>query len=491
MKIKGIKKCYSMKNVREVAVRSGLDFSIRRYVALMIVFLSGLLLAGLLYRLELWYIVLVEVVGAAAIPPLIMYYYMQRCESKRFNDVDIYLHQMAYSFQRYPKINVALSDTIKVLTGNMRNVVGKAITELECSENDRVYYEALTIIEDAFPCPRIKTLHKFLISIEERGGNYYNSLEVLINDYDRWVKRVYKYQKDISQVKKNSVIGIILGGCLSTASLLISSILGNSSGIDMNITHDGLYQAVSTIFIILNILYFLIIQVQCNKDWLDSERTEEKVMRDFKLVFGESLRAVKMFSLCLGIGGIFLSVVLAFGVHIMVGVIGLVVTLYLVTVPAINKKQAFNRLKEDVYIAFSEWLRDVVINLYEMPLQSAIEGTYESCPAVMKQALGQFIYDIEESPTDVRPYYTFMNEYGILDISSTVKTLYSVSELESDNTDRLLNSLIRRNYEMVDKHEELSNADSISVLKFSEYIPMIFVALKLGADMLLIISNYL
>ena len=83
MKIKGIKKCYSMKNVREVAVRSGLDFSIRRYVALMIVFLSGLLLAGLLYRLELWYIVLVEVVGAAAIPPLIMYYYMQRCESKR------------------------------------------------------------------------------------------------------------------------------------------------------------------------------------------------------------------------------------------------------------------------------------------------------------------------------------------------------------------------------------------------------------------------
>ena len=63
--------------------------------------------------------------------------------------------------------------------------------------------------------------------------------------------------------------------------------------------------------------------------------------------------------------------------------------------------------------------------------------------------------------------------------------------MESENADKMLNELIRRNYEMVDKHEKISNQDTISIMKFSEYIPMIFVAIKLAMDMLLIISNYL
>ncbi len=487
----GIKKFYSVKNIKALANESGMFFSMKRYVLLLIVFLLSLLFISLVYRLQIGYILIIELVGMCAIPPLVLYYYMQRCENKRFNDVDVYLHQMAYSFQRYPKINVALTDTVKVLSGHMCNVVNKAIMELECSETDKVYYDALAIIEAEYACPRIETLHRFLISIEERGGSYYSSLEVLINDYDRWVKRVYKYQKDISQVKRNSVIGIILGGCLSTASLLISSILGNSSGIQMNITQDGMYQAVSTVFIILNILYFLVIQVQCNKDWLNSERTQEVVMKDYDLVFGKQTYAVKVFGFCVLVLGMVLSCIMACTMHILVGIAGVIISAYLWMVPRINRKQAMSRLKEDVYVVFSEWLRDVVINLYEMPLQAAIEATYEASPLLLKKSLGEFIYEIEENPSDVRPYYSFMSEYGILDVSSTVKTLYSVSELETENTDRLLNSLIKRNYEMVDKHEEISNADSISVMKFSEYIPMIFVSLKLGADMLLLISNYL
>ncbi len=486
-----IKQYYSIKAIRKVAIKSGTELSLKQYIVWLIVYITGLLCISLLYRLKPVYILIVLIIGGATVPPLLLYRYMQRCESKRFNDVDIYLHQMAYSFQRYPKINVALKDTQKVLTGAMGEVVDKAIRELEYSDADSVYKEALAIIEDAYPCPRIETLHRFLISIEERGGKYYNSLQVLIDDYDRWVKRVYKYQKDINQVKKNSVIGIVLGGCLSTASLLISAILGNSSGIQMNITHDGLYQAVSAIFIVFNILYFLLIQVQCNKDWLDNERTNEVVAKDYKLVFKDNTYPVKIFLKITGTVGLVLTILLSVFVNIFAGVFCLLITVYLVMVPSINKKQAYIRLKEDVYVAFSEWLRDVVINLYEMPLQAAIEGTYDNCPYVMKEQLGEFILALEQNPSDVRPFYTFMKEYGILDITSTVKTLYSLSELETQNSDKLLNTLISRNYEMVDKHEEISNADNISILKFSEYIPMIFVSLKLGADMLLIITNYL
>ncbi len=44
---------------------------------------------------------------------------------------------------------------------------------------------------------------------------------------------------------------------------------------------------------------------------------------------------------------------------------------------------------------------------------------------------------------------------------------------------------------MIDKHEEVKNQNSISMMQFAEYIPMIFVSLKISVDMLLVIMNYL
>ena len=70
--------------------------------------------------------------------------------------------------------------------------------------------DTLKIIEDEYNCPRIKTLHKLIVDIEQRGGKYYRSLEILLDDFNCWVKRVYKYQDDIKQIKRNSFIGIIL-----------------------------------------------------------------------------------------------------------------------------------------------------------------------------------------------------------------------------------------------------------------------------------------
>ena len=165
--------------------------------------------------------------------------------------------------------------------------------------------------------------------------------------------------------------------------------------------------------------------------------------------------------------------------------------LYIISVPYFNRQKAFKRLQEDVYIAFSGWLRDVVIRLQDAPLQAAVNETYSDCPAVMKESLGKFIYELDENPSSVKPYYSFMNEFEILDICSTVRTLYSVSELPSDDIDEMMNTIIKRNNELVDKHEEIKNQSNISAMKFAEYIPMIFVSIKIAADMLLVITSYL
>lgn len=456
-----------------------------------VVLIIVLILVCMWYHMQPIYTLIILIAAISALPLLIMSYYSQKQDSKRFNDIDVYLHQMAYSFQRNPKINIALSDTKKVVSTDMQRVIGKAQHRLEYGDSTSLYEEALEIIADSYNCPRIRTLHKFLISIEEKGGNYYNSLKILTEDFDRWVRAVYKYQQEIQHIKTNSFFGVIISLALASASILISSILQGTAQVSMDITNDLLYQVVSLVFIILNMIYCGYVFVQYGKNWINIERGEDKIIKDYNMVFNSQDKSLKYFRTAVVIAGTVAAVIIYLNFNRAAGVVTAIIANYLAAVPAVNRKNAFSRLKQDVYISFSEWLRDVTINLQNEPLQTAIENTYENCPAILKNSLGRFIYELEENPTDIMPYYNFMNEFEIMDISSTVKTLYSVYEMDSENSDIVLNELIKRNYEIVDKHEELDNRDKLSLLRFAEYIPMMFVSLKMSADMLLIIINYL
>ena len=51
---------------------------------------------------------------------------------------------------------------------------------------------------------------------------------------------------------------------------------------------------------------------------------------------------------------------------------------------------------------------------------------------------------------------------------STVRTLYSVSELDEKGIDETISTLIQRNNELINKQTELDYKDRISVLKFME-----------------------
>ena len=120
------------------------------------------------YKMNLLYITLVILLGLFCLPILLFHIYLQKKENIRFNDVDIYIHQMSYSFQRSPKIVTALKDVSKIVSGKMKQVVDKAIYEIEIDKSSDIFQKALGIIEKEYDCQRVKTLHRFLISIEEK-----------------------------------------------------------------------------------------------------------------------------------------------------------------------------------------------------------------------------------------------------------------------------------------------------------------------------------
>jgi hypothetical protein len=362
---------------------------------------------------------------------------------------------------------------------------------MESDDSPQIYREALSIIEREYPCDRIYTLHRFLISIEERGGEYSQPLSILLEDFDRWVRRVYKYQEDMKHVKINSSIGIIISCVLASMSVMISAMLGDTADISMDITHLNTYQVETLCYMIFNVIYFVYVLVHYSRDWITPVRDDEKIMKDYGVAFSRQSKALNIARWVI----LAVMVILAFCAYELFGVVSactaVIFGLVMYFMPMINRKRAMERLKDDVYAGFSEWLREVAVNLSHAPLQAAIQESYATCPAVIKPSLSRFIFELDENPTDVTPYYTFLKEFRILDISSTVKTLYSITENETQNMSEVIGNLISRKYELVDKHESLKNQNDISVLRFAEYIPLLIVSVKIGTDMLLVISNYL
>ena len=425
----------------------GYSYSKKRYL-ISIGFLFMLVGAGsILFQLRIQSILLVALVGFLCLPAVTKAQYYVRFQQRRFMEVDVYIHQMTYSFQKTPKISIALEDTYKISDGRLHQIVGLAIDELKYGVSQWVYTDALSIIEEEYKCERIAALHSFMVNVEQKGGRYHNSINVLLVDIDRWVKRTYRLWEEIRKVKRDTAVGIFISILLAAASILIGWILKSTSAVNMDISKEVLYQVTSGVFLVLSLLFYCYTQVHYKSDWLSATRTDKQTEYDLK-IFRSKKKGI----------------------------------LY---------KGAAKRIEEDLYSGFPLWLRNIALDLQGKTLQAAIRDSYDSCPCVMKGSLGEFIEALEADPSDVTPYYDFLGEFKVPDISASVRTLYGLSELDYSNMDGTINTLIARNYELVDKHESLRQTDRLSVMKFCEYIPVFMVSVKMGLDMMLLLTCYL
>lgn len=469
----------------------GYEYSWRRYSLTTLIMEFVFLTTGILFQISWPGILTILLIGFLCLPHIIrvQYSYLHQCA--RFREVDLYIHQMAYSFERQPKINMALLDAGKIVSGKMRKCIEEALDELKYGVSSSIYQDALEHVQNNYQCTRIRTLHKFLIGVEQRGGEHKNSLELLVWDYDRWCTRVYRNQEELKRVKHSSEIGIILSILISFITTMSTWILKSAGDIKISIVADPVYQLSSTAFLVCMILYNAHIQNRFNKDWLGQERSEQDIMHDYQLAYKTSTWNIRKKTIPIYIAFIAAILISLFLGYFLVSIGCTLTLLVILAAPDLNKKEAQKRLKDDIYLAFAEWLRELALNLEEEPLQSAIEETYDDCPAILKESLQQFIYAMEEDPSDVTAYYSFLNMFHLFDISSTIRTLYSLTEQETEHKEATINTLMRRNIEMIDKHEQSQCEDMISVLRFCEYVPTIFVSLKIAADMLLVITNYL
>lgn len=469
----------------------GYDFSMKKYILAITTGLLVIFGISMIYGLKPVCVIITGLVSISVIPGIIRKRYYNNNRLKKFMDVDIYLHQMAYSFMRNPKIYTALEDTGKIAGGTLGRVIEQAMDELEYGMGEDVYANALYIIEKEYNCSRIRTLHKFIIGIEKRGGRYKNALRVLLDDSDRWIKGIYRQELEIKNVKRDTTIGVIISIVLSGLTIFMSAMLNRYKSGQGNIVDDWLYQGTAVIFLVLCILFYAFTNKHYGYEILNDKDIDTNSRKYYKLVFKTNVwNIIEKIIPVITVLGILAGLAFINGFYFIFVYLVMAMAV-MVIYPLINKKSAMKKLTNNLRQAFSDWLRNVALNLENMPLIAAIEDTYDESTYIIKNSLDTFIRDIEADPSDIKPYYEFLSEYGQTDIMSTVRTLYSVSELPDNQVDETINSLIQRNNELINKQSEIAYKDRISLFKFMEYIPVFLMALKMSVDMMLVITLYL
>lgn len=489
--MKKLIKYFSLTSISGDISEYGYSFSLRKYIVSIIGVTGCIILVGLIFKLKLKYILCIIICSLLILPLLIRKKYHNNHRMKEFSDVDIYLHQMVYSFIRTPKIHTALSDTYAIADGHLKALLKEALDELEYGMGDNVYYEALEIIEKNYNCSRVRTLHHFLINIETKGGRYKNALQVLLKDFDRWVKNIYQYEYELKIIKRDTTAGIFISIGLSLITMLMCSILNKYNTGSVSITNNYIFQLSSTVFLLLCIFFYAYTQTNYGSSLLNDSDKEEQSVRNYKLAYKTSISSVILHVLPLIIILIAILIFMIIKEKYLITAYILLAVLAILSYPFFNKRRAKKQVINNLRSCFSDWLRNVAINLENKPLIASIEDTYDDCPYLIRLSLDNFIRDIEADPSDIKPYYEFLSEYKQTDIMATIRTLYSVSELDEKGIDETISTLIQRNNDLINKQTELSYKDKESILKFMEYIPVFFMAMKMSIDMMLIITLYL
>lgn len=488
-----IKNYFSIKQMKKEIYGYGYTLSKIRYILFVLIALIFPVGMGFLYQMKPGFIIIVGVVSVVVIPSLIRANFVNLYQKQRFNEVDIYLHQMVYSFQKSPKIITALEDTEKIATGKLKKTIQKALDNLNTSVSDDILAETLAIIEKEYNNTRVKALNKYMINIELKGGDYTSSINIMLTDIDNWITRTYAEQNEIGRVKTANIIGLILSLGIGAVSSAFSYVMQNSEyHYEKSIGDNMIYQVCCLIFLIVCVLYFVYTQVSYNRDWVSKAVNEKMIMKDYKNATEFNPNKFRIISIpvyaIIGIIAVALYFMKFIPYNAYVAALFGIFDIFMVIQPTLTKKTAVANTKRNIQDSFSEWLRDVSLNLQEEPLLSAIQDTYETCPIVMKPELEIFLSRIEEDPTAVEPYYEFLARFKLLDISAAIRNLYSLSDVDRADMDEQLSLLVERNYEIINKNEQASLIDRNSVLHFSEYIPVTFASVKLGLDMICLVN---
>ena len=303
------------------------------------------------------------------------------------------------------------------------------------------------MIEKAYPNDMLAILHRFALQTEALGGEYSDSVQLLLEARRMWADRIYELQQEKRKKRRDIFLSIMvsLGLCL------MIYLLSEKMGLDMS--SIPLASGVTVGVLILDLFIFYKADAILSFGYVESvHRDGEHFAKEYERLRDE-------------------------------------VPVY--PWQKMNHRIMKKYVTKEIEKEFPGWLMQLSLLLQTENVQVSLYKSYDNAPEVLKPALKELVEALKEAPECMEPYIGFLRDYPLPEIHSAMKMLYSISEGSGGDAGVQIADIIRRNQRLMDRAERMKGEDAVAGMYGLFLAPQITAGVKLCVDMLLLMGVYL
>lgn len=481
---------YSFKQMQESISSYGYSYSTRDYMLQSLGMMIVVLVVGMVSQVHFEYLMILLAMAIICTPMLIMAYFKQLYQLRRFEMLQNYLSNILPIFMQNPKISYTLAQLEDLLDGEIKDVVGQARRYLdETNDDPKLLENALSIIEYSFPNTRVKAAHKLMLSVETGNSEHYHDVcENLYLDIEGWIRRIYNFQKDLKD-RRNKLI-MLCGASLGMNCIFVY--MYSTNEFFNGFTDSTGYQLLTAGFIGATFLTAMAVLMKLHGEWLiddTSNNKEEKINETYLYITTHEYKPNPQYTI-VGVMMIIVAIYFALFIHnyTYAGIVTFMAVIILT-----QSKRSYNMkvkmINKAIEMEFPVWLRDVALSINNLTVVNAIENSLKSASYPMQMEIRKFLEDVQTDPTSIRPYNAFLNNYDIEDCQSTMKVLYTLQSLDEKDVTKQVSALIVRNQSLLEKAEAMRNSDSLGMVEALGFLPMALICLQMIGSMALMFGH--
>lgn len=503
------------KNLAKEVENYGSKLTVKGLLKTYVIVLSLCVMIGYLYKIPTYGYIAILLTGLLILPEVILSSCRAVYEKNRFYETQKYMTKMLYYFQRSEKILDSLKSASEIFkSGDMSVVINKAIKYIEGEADedevdktlsdskedeadktlsDTIESRALKIIEKRFPNEKIRTIHKFMLSIEYQGGDPTFGTQMLLQSNNCWIKRVRKLQQQLTSVHKNNIAAIFVLLILCVVMTRLSDFVPSISNyLDIS---NNLYVQVSAVILIMTmLLFYKSASKKMCINWIEeqAERTNEEWEKEYQDYVNYDKQKEKTKSMIHAAISLLISAVLYFLTKsILVLAIGFVITIFLSQTYKIGYQIVEKNVKKEINKAFPAWLINVALLMQHENVQMAILKSYDNAPGILRVPIENMLTELDDDPNASDPFLNFAKEANVPDITDAVSGLYSISQAAGGNVEMEFKAILETNNELMDIAEQEKNEDTLAMFDSGMKVPAFFGTAKLLVDAVVLLMTFL
>jgi hypothetical protein len=393
---------------------------------------------------------LLLLLGAAAAAP-----FLERAalagkrEHQRFCDVNSYMQQFISGMILHKRVAAALEEVYLTFPdGQMHETVRHMLRLIQHSPNiGNAEKEAFDYLYACYPNSQVTLIHDFAMRVEKRGGEFETEMKLLSQKREKWEKRTEHCQNAMKLTVYSSVL-------LYATMILVCAMVQRMMPADLTVLDSPLSQASEVLFILLFYFFIYMVLRSLAGGWMrcdvlmDGQQAKKSLAYLKRWHPANRSKASRFSSLML--------------LH------------------RLRYRIVLHKVKNEMATAVPRWLFDVCLLMQKYNITVSITESLKTAPEVLRDDIRKLLDRLKRNPSGVDAYLSFLEEYRIQNVKSTMRMLISIQNGAAGDSHMQMEQLIAHNMNMLDeldaKETELRDAWNI---RYNIY-PMIPGAVVMG-----------